>query len=473
MEAGTVLARLGTSGSGLVESEASRRLHTVGPNAVLSHGARPLQVLLRQLRNPLLILLAGAALVSILVGEGADALIILVIVCLSVGLGFVNEYRSEKAVEELHSSIHHTAVTTRAGRISAVDVTDLVPGDVVGMDIGEVVPADIRLLEANGLECDESVLTGESMPAAKGVEPVLRSDSALDLGSCAFMGTVVRAGTGRGVVVRTGGRTAFGRIAQALGTRPPETAFQLGLRDFSKLLIRVTAALTISIFVINALLRRPLLEAALFALAIAVGLTPQLLPAIVTVSLSTGARRLAKKKVVVKRLVSIEDLGNIEVLFTDKTGTLTEGQIVFSGGIDPTGTPSEEMLLLGLLCNSVVVQDGAPIGGNPLDRALWESPHVAQAPVGDYRRVGEVPFDYDRKLMSVLMEGTGGRHLMITKGAPEFVLERCAAVDARARETLEGLFAGGARVVGVATKEVSEVSAIGPADEQALTLAGS
>jgi P-type Mg2+ transporter len=472
MEAGTVLARLGTSGSGLVESEASRRLHTVGPNAVLSHGARPLQVLLRQLRNPLLILLAGAALVSILVGEGADALIILVIVCLSVGLGFVNEYRSEKAVEELHSSIHHTAVTTRAGRISAVDVTDLVPGDVVGMDIGEVVPADIRLLEANGLECDESVLTGESMPAAKGVEPVLRSDSALDLGSCAFMGTVVRAGTGRGVIVRTGGRTAFGRIAQALGTRPPETAFQLGLRDFSKLLIRVTAALTISIFVINALLRRPLLEAALFALAIAVGLTPQLLPAIVTVSLSTGARRLAKKKVVVKRLVSIEDLGNIEVLFTDKTGTLTEGQIVFSGGIDPTGTPSEEMLLLGLLCNSVVVQDGAPIGGNPLDRALWESPHVAQAPVGDYRRVGEVPFDYDRKLMSVLMEGTGGRHLMITKGAPEFVLERCAAVDARARETLEGLFAGGARVVGVATKEVSEVSAIGPADEQALTLAG-
>ncbi len=343
MEAGAVLARLGTSESGLAESEASRRLHAGGPNAILSHGARPLRVLFRQLRNPLLILLAGAALVSILVGERADALIILVIVCLSVGLGFVNEYRSEKAVEQLHSSIRHTAVTTRGGRISSVDVTGLVPGDVVGLDVGEVVPADIRLLEANGLECDEAVLTGESMPAAKGAEPVVRSDSPLDLGSCAFMGTVVRAGTGRGVVVRTGGRTAFGRIAQGLGTRPPETAFQLGLKDFSKLLIRVTAALTISIFAINALLRRPLLEAALFALAIAVGLTPQLLPAIVTVSLSTGARRLARKKVVVKRLVSIEDLGNIEVLFTDKTGTLTEGRTVFSGGIDPTGSPSEEL----------------------------------------------------------------------------------------------------------------------------------
>src|SRR6266508_1261583 len=356
MAAHAVLDRLGSSESGLVPEEASVRLAAVGPNALLSHGARPLQVLWRQLRNPLLILLAGAAIVSVLVGERADAGIILAIVCLSVGLGFVNEYRSEKAVEELHSSIRHTAVTTRGARISAVDVTELVPGDVVGLDVGEVVPADIRLVEANGLECDEAVLTGESMPAAKGAEPVPGSDSPLDLGSCAFMGTVVRAGTGRGGVVRTGGRTAFGRIAQGLGTRPPETAFQLGLRDFSKLLIRVTAVLTVSIFATNALLRRPLLDAALFALAIAVGLTPQLLPAIVTVSLSTGARRLAKKKVVVKRVVSIEALGNIEVLFTDKAGTLTEGRIRFHAGLDVAGAPSAEVFRLGLLCNEAVVE---------------------------------------------------------------------------------------------------------------------
>lgn len=217
MRAHSVLDRLGSSESGLMPEEASVRFAAVGPNAVLSHGARRLQVLWRQLRNPLLILLAGAAIVSVLVGERADAGIILAIVCLSVGLGFVNEYRSEKAVEVLHSSIRHTAVTTRGGRVTAVDVTELVPGDVVGLDVGEVVPADLRLLEANALECDELALTGESMPAPKGTEAVQSSESPLDLASCAFMGTVVRFGTGQGVVVHTGTRTAFGRIAQEAG----------------------------------------------------------------------------------------------------------------------------------------------------------------------------------------------------------------------------------------------------------------
>jgi Mg2+-importing ATPase len=467
-----VLDRLGTRESGLDPREASHRLGVIGPNAIISHGARPLRVLLRQLRNPLLILLSGATVVSVLVGQRADAAIIFVIVFMSVGLGFLNEYRSEKAVEELHSTIRHNAVVTRDGRALAVDVTDLVPGDLVRLDVGDVVPADLRLLEVNGLESDESVLTGESMPAVKGVGPVQASESPLELASCAFMGTVVRSGTGRGIVVRTGRRTAFGRIAQGLEARPPETAFQHGLRDFSKLLIGVTAVLTVSIFAINAILRRPLLDAALFSLAIAVGLTPQLLPAIVTMSLSTGARHLARKKVVVKRLVSIEDLGNMEVLFTDKTGTLTEGRIAFSGGTDPAGAPSAEILLLGLLCNSVVVQDGVPVGGNPLDRALWESPEAPRAAAGAYSRVAEAPFDYDRKLMSVLVEGPGSRRLLITKGAPEFILDRCTGVPPEAEKTLDLLFAAGSRVVGVATNEGRSLSVIEPADEQGLALAG-
>ena len=411
--------------------------------------------------------------VSILVGERAGALIILVIVFLSVGLGFLNEYRSEKAVDALHSSIRHTAVVERGGHQSAVDVTDLVPGDVVHLDVGEVVPADLRLLEANALEADEAVLTGESFPAVEdGQADRPESTSALDLACCVFMGTVVRAGTGRGVVVGTGVRTAFGRIARGLQARPPETAFQQGLRDFSRLLLRVTAVLTVSIFAINAILRRPLLEAALFALAVAVGLTPQLLPAIVTVSLSTGARRLVRKKVVVKRLVSIEDLGNIDVLFTDKTGTLTEGRIAFQQSLGPDGAPRPEVLLLGLLCNSVVVEDGVPVGGNPLDRALWESPGAAGAPLATYRRLGEVPFDYDRRVMSVLVEGPDGRRL-ITKGAPEVGARALRAGRRRGRSRPRGALrrrgAGGRR-----RHEGREraLDAVGPGDEQGLHLDG-
>jgi Mg2+-importing ATPase len=466
----TALDLLGASEAGLTASEAALRLREGGPNAVISHGARPLQVLVRQLKNPLLILLVAAALVSISVGEGVDALIILVIVCLSVGLGFVNEYRSEKAVEELHSTIRHTAVTTRDGRVSAVDVTELVPGDVVALDVGDVVPADIRLLEANALECDEAVLTGESMPVSKTTEPTSTDDPSSHLGSCALMGTVVRAGTGRGVVVATGSRTSFGRIARDLGERPPETAFQLGLRDFSKLLVRITVALAVSIFLINALLGRSLLEAALFALAIAVGLTPQLLPAIVTISLSIGARRLAHNRVVVKRLVAIEDLGNIQVLFTDKTGTLTEGRIALARAVDPTGSPSDEVLRLGLLCTSAEVQ-GGNVGGNPLDRALWQSEEAANARPTGYRRVAEAPFDYERRLMSVLVDGPDGRRV-ITKGAPEAALDRCIGIGDDVKTTLEGLFAAGSRVVAVATRDGASLSAISASDERQLDLSG-
>ena len=465
------IALLDSSEAGLTASEAALRLREGGLNAVISHGARPFQVLARQLRNPLLILLVAAALVSISVGEGVDALIILVIVCLSVGLGFVNEYRSEKAVEELHSTIRHSVVTTRDGRVSTVDLTELVPGDVVGLDVGDVVPADIRLLEANALECDEAVLTGESMPVPKSTEPTSTDDPSSRLSSCALMGTIVRAGTGRGVVVATGPRTAFGRIARDLGERPPETAFQLGLRDFSVLLVRITIALAVSIFLINALLGRSLLEAALFALAIAVGLTPQLLPAIVTISLSTGARRLARNKVVVKRLVAIEDLGNIEILFTDKTGTLTEGRIALSRAVDPTGSPSDEVLRLGLLCTSVETEDGDVVGGNPLDRALWQSEETANArPIG-YRRVAEAPFDYGRRLMSVLVDGPDGRRV-ITKGAPEALLVRCIGIGDDVKTTLEGFFAAGSRVVAVATRDGASLGAIAPSDEQELDLSG-
>jgi len=285
------------------------------------------------------------------------------------------------------------------------------------------------------------------------------------------MGTVVQAGTARGVVVRTGPATAFGQIASDLGTAAVETGFQLGLRGYSSLLVKVTVTLAVSIFAVNWVLGRPLLESALFALAIAVGLTPQLLPAIVTVSLSYGADRLAKRAVLVKRLVSIEDLGNVEVLFTDKTGTLTEGRLTLSAALDAGGRPAGAVLRLGLLCNSAAVESGRVVGGNPLDRAIWEAPAASGVDLDGARRLGEAPFDYDRKLMSVLVQD-GARRLLVSKGAPEAVLARCVSPPDTARATLDEQFAAGARVVAVATREAPELTAVGPADERGLELAG-
>jgi P-type Mg2+ transporter len=472
LTADEVLAQLDSSPAGLSDAEASRRLAGYGPNAVRSRGARPWRVLLGQVENPLLVLLVAAALTSLLVGERVDALIILAIISLSVGLGFVNEYRSERAVERLHQRIRHRAVAVRGGSMRQVDVTELVPGDVVILDVGDIVPADLRLLEAHGLECDEAVLTGESMPAAKTVAPAADLKSEQHLPSCAFMGTVVQAGTGRGVVVATGPATAFGEIASALGAGAVETGFQQGLRGFSGLLVRVTAVLAISIFAINALLHRPLIESALFALAIAVGLTPQLLPAIVTISLSYGADRLAKRSVLVKRLVTIEDFGNVEVLFTDKTGTLTEGRLTLTAALDAAGRPSSAPLALGLLCNSAAVQAGAVVGGNPLDRALWESPQARPELVAGFKRLAEVPFDYDRKLMSVLLESPDGGRQLVVKGAPEAVLERCPGAADQARAVLDAQFAAGARVVAVAARPAPGLDAIGVADERDLELTG-
>ncbi|HVS05819.1 MAG TPA: magnesium-translocating P-type ATPase [Candidatus Dormibacteraeota bacterium] len=467
-----VLAALGTSPEGLSDAEAARRLKEIGPNAIESHGVRPVVVFLRQLQNPLLILLGVATATAFFFGERTDALIISVILALSIGLGFFNEYRSERALAALHARIRHQAMAVRGGKLTQVDVTQLVPGDVVLLDVGDVVAADLRLLEVHALECDEAVLTGESMTAAKTAQKVAPGASSLKLPSCAFMGTVVRAGTGRAVVVRTGATTTFGRIATQLARRPAETAFQLGLRDFSLLLVRVTAVLTISIFVLNALLGRSLLEAALFSLAVAVGLTPQLLPAIVTISLSLGARRLAARSVLVKRLVSIEDLGNIEVLFTDKTGTLTEGRITFEAAVDLHGQPSTEALTLGLVCNSAAVEDGRPVGGNPLDRALWEGAGDLAPAALAFRRLAEAPFDYDRKLMSVLVEDKDGYRRVVTKGAPEAVLARCALVPEATRETLDRQFAAGFRVVAVASKQADGLTELHPEDERDLSLDG-
>jgi P-type Mg2+ transporter len=350
-------------------------------------------------------------------------------------------------------------------------VTHLVPGDVVHLDVGSIVPADLRLLAASGLECDESILTGESVPAGKSPVPVASGTALADLSSCLFMGTVVSEGSADAVVVATGARTQFGAIAMGLGERQPQTEFQVGLSRFSLLLARVGGVLSLTILVVNLVLGRPLIDAVLFSLAVAVGITPQLLPAVVSTSLATGSRQLAHKKVLVKRLVCIEDLGDIDVLFTDKTGTLTDGHIGFQRAIDPTGTEDDEVFLLGLVCNEAMISNGTPVGGNPLDVALWEDPRSASLPVASYARVSLAPFDHDRRLASVLADHDGGR-LVVTKGAPEDVLARCIDVDPGAQAVLDREFAGGSRVVAVAWRSGAGLERIAPSDEHDLHLAG-
>ena len=464
---------------GLSGDEAARRRAEYGPNAVASHKARVPAVLWHQLRSPLLGLLMAAAVVSFLVGERSDAVIIGVIVAVSVGLGFVNEYRAEKAAEALHSQIHHETVVLRDGRPVEADVTALVPGDIVELRLGDIVPADIRLLAVTGLECDESILTGESLPVDKHPDPVPAGTPLAELAACALMGTVVHAGSGRGIVVSTGPRTEFGKIAAGLDTHPLDTAFQLGLRKFSMLLVYVAGALTTSIFVMNVVLHKPIIDALLFSLAIAVGITPQLLPAVVSTSLAAGSRRMSRRKVLVKRLVCIEDLGDVDVLFTDKTGTLTAGKIDYERAVpadpgDDADAGRQAVLRWGLLCTESSGADGQAVGGNPLDRALWQS-SAAQAlhpGLADYTRLAALPFDHERRMASTLVRDAAGRTTVVTKGAPENVLGRCLDVPDAARRVLETEFAAGNRVVAVATGAAGAGGGMSLADEQRLTLVG-
>jgi Mg2+-importing ATPase len=472
-DAEEVLATLCTDATrGLSSDQVAASAEQHGPNAVFSHHARVLPVLLHQLRSPLLGLLLTAALASFLVGQRSDAVIIGAIVAMSVGLGLVNEYRAEKAADALHAQISHRAVVVRNGHPESVDVSTLVPGDLVQLQLGEVVPADIRLLDVNGLECDEAMMTGESQSVVKQAGAVAPGSSLGDLASCALMGTIVRAGSGLGVVVATGASAQFGAIAIGLGAHQLETSFQLGLRRFSMLLVYVAGTLTSLIFIANLLLQRPFLEALLFSLAIAVGITPQLLPAVVATSLGAGSRRMRRRKVLVKRLVCIEDLGDVDTLFTDKTGTLTLGQVTYARSVAAGRVGVDDVLRAGLLCSDSLANEGVGVGGNPLDQALTDSPAAAhlRSSLAATTRVAVLPFDHDRRMVSALVrEGTVTT--LITKGAPETVLDRCVDVPPGARAALSREFEAGNRVVAVAARP-STSSQLVVADESQLSLLG-
>ncbi len=438
---------------GLSSVDAASRRHTWGPNAIATHRVNAFAVLGRQLRSPLLGLLAVAAAVSFSVGERSDAVIIGVILGASVCLGFGNEYRAERAAAALHDQIHHRSMVRRDGRRQLVDVLELVPGDLVDLRVGDVVPCDLRLSRVEGLECDESILTGESIPVEKDTNPVPHGTPLGELRGVALMGTIVHAGQATGIAVATGMSTEFGRIAAGLSARELETGFQRGLRQFSLLLVYVAGILTTSIFVINIALQRSLLDSLLFSLAIAVGITPQLLPAVVSTSLAAGSRRMRQQRVLVKRLVCIEDLGDVDVLFTDKTGTLTDGRVTFARAIPGDAGRALDVLQWGLLCTDL---EGAGTSGNPLDAALWSAPAVGgcQQWLDRWTRIRTVPFNHESRLTSVVVRDLDANQIEVVKGAPEAVVRRCADVPPDCTSALEAEFAAGNRVVAVATRPV-------------------
>lgn len=448
-----VAEALGTPAEGLAEEEAAIRLQQLGANEIRKSGHPALVILWRQIKNPLLGLLLLAAIVSFGVGQRLDAAIVAGILTLSVALGFLDEFRADRSARLLEERLTRTARVQRGGAIRRVAAAELVPGDILIVEVGDIVAADARLIEAADLAVDESVVTGESLPAEKQVE--LPEGTGLE--TLVLSGTIVRSGRGRGIVVATGSQTIIGGISASLQPAAVPTEFERGLRRFSVFLVVVTGLLTTFIFVVNAILSRGFLEALLFALAIAVGLTPQLLPAIVTVSLATGGRRMAERKVIVRHMVAIEDLGNLELLFSDKTGTLTEGAIE----LEYLGcAPGAEQTLFDWT-SSWLLAGAHETSANTLDAALAADERVQDAAA---RRTGwrlreELPFSYERRDGAVAVISPGAEGWVVVKGAAEEILSRCTSASGwgegwaeRAAKRLVSMTDEGLRVIAVARR---------------------
>jgi P-type Mg2+ transporter len=455
---------LGVSASGLAQAEARRRLARYGPNQFRDRPEHSLFVqFLRRFRNPLVLILIAASVVSALTGEVASFVIITAMVLLSVTLDFVQEYRAGRAAERLRRSVQVRAKVVREGKAKDVPATHVVPGDVVLLTAGSLVPVDGILLDARDLHVNQALLTGEPFPVDK--RPGAPADAKADLAGATnalFMGTSVVSGTARLLVYRTGSATAIGEIARSLSLEPPPTAFELGIRRFGMLIMRLTVLMVLFVLMVNVVSHKPLLESFLFAIALAVGLTPELLPMVVSVTLARGALRMAAKHVIVKRLAAIENLGSMDVLCTDKTGTLTEAKISLERHVDVAGKESDRVLMLAHL-NSFF-ETGLK---SPLDEAILAHDHLDAR---RWKKIDEAPFDFERRRVSVLIDD-GEARILVVKGAAEDILalssryeaaghEDARPWDAKARESaqrqLDALCAGGLRALGIAFKAVGK-----------------
>ncbi|MBL8346419.1 MAG: magnesium-translocating P-type ATPase [Rubrivivax sp.] len=486
LPADEMLARLGSSASGLPEPEAAARLANEGPNVVRpQRDTTLLHLALRQFASPLVLILVVGAVISLFVHEWWDAVTILVILLGSAALGFAQEARASAAMARLRERLALTCRARRGGTVGTVPAASLVPGDIVELSAGNLVPADGVVLASRDFLVVESSLTGESLPVEKRPGQVPAGAPLRERANSVFLGSSVRSGTASVLVVRTGRRTAMGGVAARLAAPAPEGDFARGVRHFGELLLRVMLAVVVAVLVVNQWLGRPVIDSLLFAMALAVGLSPELLPAIVSVALSGGARRLNAAGVLVRRLEAIEDLGGMDVLCTDKTGTLTTGLMALEAAVDTEGAPSREVLQLA--CLNASFETGIE---NPMDVALVAASRDAGLTTAGWSKVDEIPYDFVRKRLTIVAQpmlagGAEARHCMIVKGAAAPVLGICRevaqaggrvplteALRQRLADDLRAHGERGVRVLALATREGPPLERYEVADETGLTLRG-
>ena len=480
-----LMAELRVDAAGLAPGEAALRLKRYGPNALeATQTTSALGLFANQFKSPLVLILIFASVVSLVASEWIDAGVVLVIVFGSTILGFVQEYIAGNAIEKLRSQVTISSSVLRGGEAKTLPSAQVVPGDVVQLSAGSLIPADGVVLDAKDFFVNQAVLTGETFPVQKKSGAVAAKAGLAERSNCVFMGTSVRSGTARVLVAGTGKATVFGQIAEKLALRPPMTEFERGVQRFGYLLTRIMLAMVVVVLAINIFLARPPIASLLFSLALAVGLTPELLPAIISITLSHGAKRMAKLGVIVRRLNSIENLGSMDILCTDKTGTLTAGVVELDGAFDSAGQPSAEVLRLAWI--NARFQTGL---ANALDEAVDASAKKTGVDIGAVQKVDEIPYDFVRKCLSVVAAdgaGSASSRTLVTKGALDNILGMCTSVqtasgaaplDAAARARIETHYdewsGKGFRVLGVASRMVeSRSGSYSRADERDLCFAG-